>query len=351
MLDFKMEGKEISIEDLKILYKNRVLEICNFINKDLKDKYRNMKEIESILDEKTNNLGIQGYGKTRAEFPNRIYLSQGDFRKLESYYRHAYLGYGNEDFYRSRSYDKNYNETNASYYYKLSLGIALDYLILHELAHFYQGHLEYKETKRLNEIQVENEIIKMFEWNADDFSTSYLIKHYTFDETIEDIKKQCDERVLKYGKFHMLMLLMDSVITVSSVFDIGKKDKNVDKEHIPSRIRLIKNIKNLIGVYNLYNNDADKVLLDETIYQFINQVENGVNDAMNQIHDNNVRSIYNNLEEFNSLNEVDEIVKKYEEVLNDILKDYVKLKKNTTYIDMEGNIKNNKNLKENDKYE
>ena len=137
----------------------------------------------------------------------------------------------------------------------------------------------------------------------------------------------------------MLMLLMDSVITVSSIFDIGKKDKNVDKEHIPSRIRLIKNIKNLIGAYNLYNNDVDKVILDKTIYQFISQVEDVVNDAMNQIHDNNVRSIHNNLEEFNSLNEVNDIEKKYEEILNDILKDYVKLKKNTTYIDMEGNIK------------
>lgn len=335
MIDFKMCGKEILIEDLEKLYENKVLEISSFVNKDLKDEYKDRIKINCKLDMETNN----GYGKTTSKYPNNIYLSLGDFRKLESYYRHAYLGYGNEDFYKSRSYDEDYNEINASYYYRLSLGMALDYLILHELGHIYQGHLDYKETMRLNGIKIENEIIKMFEWNADDFSTSYLIKQYTFDETIENIKKQCNEKVLKIEKPHVLILLIDAVVTVSSIFDIGKKDRNIDKEHIPNRIRLIKNIKNLIGTYNLYNTGVEKWHLNKTVYEFVSHVENSANDAMNQIHNDNTRSIHNNLEEFELLKEVDKIEKKYEENLNGILKDYVKLKKDTTYIDMEGNIK------------
>lgn len=313
---------------------NKAFEDCEaFLKKDAKELLNeNVHEIE---------LEISSVDQIEIKCVNdrKIKISIAVFRELEAFYKVAFSE-ENETFYQMVTIASlnNYDEKVANRYRDLMIEISIKILLFHELGHIYNGHIQYchendkeiyidffeNEEVRFknvsNEIDI-NDIIKAFEWNAEDFSATRIIARYCSEEVYESINKNCKRKII-LSNWHMWFLIFNSTVILYTLLGIGKKDRKFEFKHEPLRLRHIDTIMTQREVYKKLNDQFLGFYGDVLLNQMI-KVEKWVNDYCS-ITKKREYSIENNLEELNEerckvhehieeiyLNSINEILKPY----------------------------------------
>lgn len=252
----------------------------------------------------------------------KIVFSINIFKRLEAFYTHVF-NERNENYYRAISYDNEFNKEKANFYKNLLLEISIKFLLFHELGHIYNGHLLYKQNEKTND-----EIHKLFEWNADDFATTRIIAMYAHPRVIQQLNDVLKEDCI-INLNHMLILIIEATMISISLMNIGKKDRKEDKKHIHLRQRLIYILNNEIVAFNEFNYNINKYIdykvdTSDEILMLAIKVENLVNDFLNKVTNSTDWSIQNNMEELSmdKLEEVYQLKEFYMKNIKNILKKY-----------------------------
>lgn len=319
MVDFKIKDLEdLDFEQVEEYLKELLKERKLRIDKELKEEYKNNFEIEIKLDF-NNRTYVEKINKKKYI----INISIETYKRIEAFYIHA-LSENNKESYYPVVGEEKYNDKKAEFYKILLKQLSLEYLIMHEMGHIYNGHLDYKNSEEYTK-----EDMKMFEWNADDFATHNIIKYYAYKDTINEFNNQKYGKVLKNLK-HMLLLIVNSMFTLYSLTDIGKENIPNDETHIKYRIRSFLNAENLFASYGFYNEEVD---FDKNWMKYIFIIEDLTNKFLNDVYEINKWDVNNNFEKLKSESlKVLKLNEKYKEELNKKLENYRKVKKGTIII-------------------
>ena len=319
MVDFKIKDLEdLDFEQVEEYLKELLKERKLRIDKELKEEYKNNFEIEIKLDF-NNRTYVEKINKKKYI----INISIETYKRIEAFYTHA-LSKNNKESYYPVVGEEKYNDKKAEFYKILLKQLSLEYLIMHEMGHIYNGHLDYKNSEEYTK-----EDMKMFEWNADDFATHNIIKYYAYKDTINEFNNQKYGKVLKNLE-HMLLLIVNSMFTLYSLTDIGKENIPNDETHIKYRIRSFLNLENLFASYGFYNEEVD---FDKNWMKYIFIIEDLTNKFLNNVYEINKWDVSNNFEKLKSESlKVLKLNEKYKKELNKKLENYRKVKKGTIII-------------------
>ena len=223
-----MAEKDFDFIDVENKFKERFDGIIKKLNAELKEEYKKGNEEPKLKVEL--EIDVAKVSELNSSFDNESYkvvYGIKILRDLMKFYEYALLGKGNENYYKFVSSDKDYNYEKPKTLFTLFMTITYDYLILHELCHIYNGHLEIKKYENIDE-----KLYKVLEWHADEFSISYLVREYTTLKSIKEIQKLSNVSCVKNSE-EMLRLLIHVIIVISSIFNMGKeknkKDKKIEK--------------------------------------------------------------------------------------------------------------------------
>ena len=321
-----MAEKDFDFIDVENKFKERFDGIIKKLNAELKEEYKKGNEEPKLKVEL--EIDVAKVSELNSSFDNESYkvvYGIKILRDLMKFYEYALLGKGNENYYKFVSSDKDYNYEKAKTLFTLFMTITYDYLILHELCHIYNGHLEIKKYENIDE-----KLYKVLEWHADEFSISYLVREYTTLKSIKEIQKLLNVNCVENSE-EMLKLLIHVITVISSIFNMGKEKNEKDKYHMSMRKRTALNVNSLVCAYNVYNSSDLKF---EDYFELMRRSEEFVNNYLNILNKENKWNIKNNIGELNEegRKEVNELNKIYNEKLPILLKKYSKLMEKEGYI-------------------
>lgn len=319
-MNFKIKNS-MDLEKSEALLEKNFKKCERTLNKDLQE----IKGKQPILT--TFEIGLNEElmaEETEKSDTRKITFSIKIFKRLEAFYTHAF-NEKNENYYKSISTDNKFNQEKADFYKNLLLEMSINFLLLHEFGHIYNGHLLYKENENMNDA-----IHKVFEWNADDFATTRMIAMYAHPKVTQQLNDILNEDCIR-SLAHMLFLIIQATAIGISIMNVGKKNRKEDNKHIHLRQRLIYILNNEIAVFNELNYNKNKYVkhkidFSDEMIMLVLKVENLVNNVLNKFTDSTDWSIHNNMEELSidKLEEVYQLNLYYTDKIQNKLKKYAR---------------------------
>ncbi len=216
------------------------------------------------------------------------------YKDIQSFYIHIFNS-NNAEYFSSISNLQKWNETDAGILRNIMLQISVNFFILHELGHVYNGHLSYLYQK----VKVDDEIRKILEMNADDFASTQTLSMFAHPNIVKELNKKMN---IDLSLGNLGLIIFSSIIIAISMTSLGKKGWKGNNKYLPLRLREFLILNDCIEIFDLLNYETNNFTNEpmsnfkDEIFLLASKDENLVNDYLNKITTTHDYSIENNIE-------------------------------------------------------
>lgn len=184
------------------------------------------------------------------------------YNEIDKFYRTMLY---QPNYFKMVTYNEEYSEELAVEVYEYLFQYTIKLIILHELGHIFNGHIDYilkkKREKNIDNSELElrnnmkearvflkSEEWQALEWNADDFAATRIVGQTTYNDNIKN-------HTFIKGKEHAIFLDIIAAITMYTIMGMSYESTNEEKslfrnkEHLPYRFRAQKYVQTLLDAY------------------------------------------------------------------------------------------------------
>ena len=256
-------------------------------------------DIKPNIEYNTNINDRRIFSEHIKEDKYKVCFSIEFFKDLKNYFIHSFEPVNKQYFFSITG--QSYNEKDANILRWFMLQQSISFLMLHEFGHIYNGHFKYKYNKK----NINNDISKILEINADDFASTQIVSMFGNPEISEKLNSKLGFSI----KLENIAIIICQSITVALSMSYIGRVRNVEKKtYLPMRFRKIKILHNFARVFDYLNYEKNK-FIDEKLIDYevgLNansiQIKNLVNGYLNEMMSVDEFSVKNNLNELSTEN-------------------------------------------------